>query len=53
MDGFVVGRKVCVLDHGGYSTLAHQLEGMFGKVFIGSFFSSAGWDASACFFSFE
>ncbi|CAH2037593.1 unnamed protein product [Thlaspi arvense] len=30
MDGFVVGRKVCVLDHGGYSTLAHQLENMFG-----------------------
>ncbi|XP_010496810.2 PREDICTED: auxin-responsive protein IAA34-like isoform X1 [Camelina sativa] len=30
MDGFVVGRKVCVLDHGGYSTLAHQLEDMFG-----------------------
>ncbi|CAF1925785.1 unnamed protein product, partial [Brassica oleracea var. botrytis] len=30
MDGFVVGRKVCVLDHGGHSTLAHQLEDMFG-----------------------
>ncbi|KAG7646379.1 Auxin-responsive protein IAA34 [Arabidopsis thaliana] len=30
MDGLVVGRKVCVLDHGSYSTLAHQLEDMFG-----------------------
>ncbi|EOA36645.1 hypothetical protein CARUB_v10011905mg [Capsella rubella] len=30
MDGFVVGRKVCVFDHGGYSTLAHLLEDMFG-----------------------
>lgn len=30
MDGFVVGRKVCVLDHGGHSSLAHQLEDMFG-----------------------
>ncbi|VVA91398.1 unnamed protein product [Arabis nemorensis] len=30
MDGFVIGHKVCVLDHGGYSTLAHQLEDMFG-----------------------
>ncbi|KAL0723514.1 hypothetical protein Bca4012_038113 [Brassica carinata] len=30
MDGFVVGRKVCVLDHRGYSTLAHQLDDMFG-----------------------
>jgi len=36
MDGFVVGRKVCVLDHGSYSTLAHQLEDMFGKFFMGS-----------------
>ncbi|KAJ4915840.1 Auxin-responsive protein IAA34 [Raphanus sativus] len=24
------GRKVCVLDHGGHSSLAHQLEDMFG-----------------------
>ncbi|CAN8293380.1 unnamed protein product [Cochlearia groenlandica] len=30
MDGFVVGRKVCFLDHVGYPTLAHQLEDMFG-----------------------
>lgn len=37
MDGFVVGRKVCVLDHGGHSTLAHQLEDMFGKVLMRSF----------------
>jgi len=36
MDGLVVGRKVCVLDHGSYSTLAHQLEDMFGKFFMGS-----------------
>ena len=31
MDGVMVGRKVCMLDHGGYSTLARQLEEMFGK----------------------
>ncbi|KAF5185932.1 Auxin-responsive protein, partial [Thalictrum thalictroides] len=31
MDGVVVGRKVCILDHAGYSSLAHQLEEMFGK----------------------
>ncbi|CAH2045946.1 unnamed protein product [Thlaspi arvense] len=30
MDGSVVGRKVCVLDHGTYSTLALQLDNMFG-----------------------
>ena len=40
MDGFVVGRKVCVLDHGGHSTLAHQLEDMFGKVLMSSFSTS-------------
>lgn len=58
MDGFVVGRKVCVLDHGGYSTLAHQLEDMFGKVLLGSFLSlfppilsMCRWDASASFCS--
>lgn len=31
MDGVLVGRKVCMLDYGGYSGLAHQLEEMFGK----------------------
>lgn len=31
MDGVVVGRKVCILDHGGYSSLARQLEDMFGR----------------------
>ncbi|CAI9096131.1 OLC1v1032211C1 [Oldenlandia corymbosa var. corymbosa] len=31
MDGIVVGRKICILDHSGYSTLALQLEEMFGK----------------------
>ena len=31
MDGVMVGRKVCMLDHGGYSGLARQLEEMFGK----------------------
>ncbi|KAF8090602.1 hypothetical protein N665_0472s0031 [Sinapis alba] len=30
MDGSVVGRKVCVLDQGTYSTLALQLDNMFG-----------------------
>ncbi|XP_015579134.1 auxin-responsive protein IAA32 [Ricinus communis] len=30
MDGVVVGRKICILDHGGYSSLAVQLEDMFG-----------------------
>ncbi|ESQ39958.1 hypothetical protein EUTSA_v10001036mg [Eutrema salsugineum] len=30
MDGLVVGRKICVLDQGTYSTLALQLENMFG-----------------------
>ncbi|XP_050224675.1 auxin-responsive protein IAA32-like isoform X2 [Mercurialis annua] len=31
MDGVVVGRKLCILDHGGYSSLAVQLEDMFGR----------------------
>ncbi|KAL3510713.1 hypothetical protein ACH5RR_030114 [Cinchona calisaya] len=31
MDGVIVGRKICILDHIGYSTLALQLEEMFGK----------------------
>ncbi|KAK9276136.1 hypothetical protein L1049_005667 [Liquidambar formosana] len=31
MDGVVVGRKVCILDHAGYSSLALQLEDMFGR----------------------
>ncbi|XP_062109457.1 auxin-responsive protein IAA32-like [Humulus lupulus] len=31
MDGVIVGRKVCVLDHGSYSSLALQLEDMFGR----------------------
>lgn len=30
MDGIVVGRKICILDHMGYSNLAFQLEEMFG-----------------------
>lgn len=34
MDGSVVGRKVCVLNHGSYSTLALQLDNMFGKLVI-------------------
>lgn len=31
MDGIVVGRKVCILDHSGYSSLALHLEDMFGN----------------------
>ncbi|GAB4840328.1 hypothetical protein Ancab_021095 [Ancistrocladus abbreviatus] len=31
MDGVVVGRKICILDHLGYSSLALQLEDMFGR----------------------
>ncbi|XAR52453.1 hypothetical protein NMG60_11020542 [Bertholletia excelsa] len=31
MDGVIVGRKICILDHMGYSTLAMQLEDMFGR----------------------
>lgn len=34
MDGSVVGRKVCVLDQGTYSTLALQLDNMFGKLVL-------------------
>ncbi|KAK9106238.1 hypothetical protein Scep_023082 [Stephania cephalantha] len=30
MEGVVVGRKVCILDHAGYASLARQLENMFG-----------------------
>ncbi|GMH27487.1 hypothetical protein Nepgr_029330 [Nepenthes gracilis] len=31
MDGVPVGRKICVLDQVSYSSLAHQLEDMFGR----------------------
>lgn len=31
MDGVIVGRKICMLDHVGYSSLALKLEAMFGK----------------------
>ncbi|GMY18453.1 auxin-responsive protein IAA32-like [Fagus crenata] len=31
MDGVVVGRKICILDHGSFSSLALQLEEMFGR----------------------
>uniref|UniRef100_A0A5B7BKX5 Auxin-responsive protein n=1 Tax=Davidia involucrata TaxID=16924 RepID=A0A5B7BKX5_DAVIN len=31
MDGVIVGRKICILDHMGYSSLALQLEDMFGR----------------------
>ncbi|KAJ4830432.1 hypothetical protein Tsubulata_029837 [Turnera subulata] len=31
MDGVVVGRKICILELGGYSSLAIQLEDMFGR----------------------
>ncbi|KAL7240342.1 hypothetical protein ACSBR2_006069 [Camellia fascicularis] len=31
MDGVIVGRKICILDHPGYSSLALQLEDMFGR----------------------
>ncbi|XP_019164659.1 PREDICTED: auxin-responsive protein IAA32 [Ipomoea nil] len=31
MDGVIVGRKICILDHMSYSSLALQLEDMFGK----------------------
>ncbi|KAL7001099.1 Iaa32p [Sarracenia purpurea var. burkii] len=40
MDGEIVGRKICILHHDGYSTLALQLEDMFGGLFqAGSEFS--------------
>ncbi|XP_071695438.1 auxin-responsive protein IAA32-like [Rutidosis leptorrhynchoides] len=31
MDGVLIGRKICVLDHSSYLSLASQLEDMFGK----------------------
>ncbi|KAJ4709872.1 Auxin-responsive protein [Melia azedarach] len=31
MDGVLVGRKICILDHCGYPSLACQLEDMFGR----------------------
>ncbi|XP_007224495.2 auxin-responsive protein IAA32 [Prunus persica] len=31
MDGIIIGRKVCILDHSSYSSLAFQLEDMFGR----------------------
>ncbi|XP_059658376.1 auxin-responsive protein IAA32-like [Cornus florida] len=31
MDGVIIGRKICMLDHMGYSSLALKLEDMFGK----------------------
>ncbi|XP_052200037.1 auxin-responsive protein IAA32-like [Diospyros lotus] len=31
MDGVIVGRKICILQHMGYSSLALQLEDMFGQ----------------------
>ncbi|XP_038893192.1 auxin-responsive protein IAA32-like [Benincasa hispida] len=31
MDGVIVGRKVCIFQHASYSTLALQLEDMFGR----------------------
>lgn len=31
MDGVIVGRKICILYHDGYSSLALQLEDMFGN----------------------
>ncbi|XP_076915797.1 auxin-responsive protein IAA32-like [Bidens hawaiensis] len=31
MDGVLIGRKICVLDHSSYLSLATQLEDMFGK----------------------
>ncbi|XP_021727419.1 auxin-responsive protein IAA32-like [Chenopodium quinoa] len=30
MDGVIVGRKICLVDHAGYADLALQLENMFG-----------------------
>ncbi|XP_073148739.1 auxin-responsive protein IAA32 [Henckelia pumila] len=34
MDGVIVGRKVCIIDHMDYLSLALQLEDMFGKYTI-------------------
>ncbi|KAL5726564.1 Iaa32p [Ranunculus cassubicifolius] len=31
MDGVIIGRKICILDHASYSSLAHELEDMFGR----------------------
>ncbi|XP_022150662.1 auxin-responsive protein IAA32-like [Momordica charantia] len=31
MDGVIVGRKVCIFRHSSYSSLALQLEDMFGR----------------------
>ncbi|XP_057961858.1 auxin-responsive protein IAA34-like [Malania oleifera] len=31
MEGVIIGRKVCILDHSNYSSLAFQLEDMFGR----------------------
>ncbi|MCL7037985.1 hypothetical protein MKW94_004531 [Papaver nudicaule] len=31
MEGIVIGRKVCILEHAGYTSLAIQLEDMFGR----------------------
>ncbi|MCD7454801.1 Iaa32p [Datura stramonium] len=31
MDGVIVGRKICIVEHSSYSSLAIQLEDMFGK----------------------
>ena len=36
MDGVVVGRKVCLFDHSDYSSLAMQLEDMFGMQILRS-----------------
>lgn len=30
MDGVIVGRKICLLEHSSYSSIATQLEDMFG-----------------------
>lgn len=37
MDGVIVGRKVCIFQHGCYSSLALQLEDMFGMCFFLTF----------------
>ncbi|KAI3729422.1 hypothetical protein L6452_18080 [Arctium lappa] len=35
MDGVLIGRKICVLDHSSYLGLAYQLEDMFGRQSLG------------------
>ncbi|KVH01120.1 auxin-responsive protein IAA32-like [Cynara cardunculus var. scolymus] len=35
MDGVPIGRKICVLDHSSYLSLAYQLEAMFGRQSLG------------------